>query len=82
MHLTSGSVSWITTLPVALSTVYVSVSDGKPAALELMKNACAGAYAFAPSICSSERVGVLGESALSRPALQANVTVVFAYVES
>ena len=47
-----------------------------------MKNAWVGAYAFAPSIRSSERVGADGVSALTRPALQANVTVVFAYVES
>ena len=78
LHLTIGSVSRITTLPVAWSTVYVSVSAGSPAPPELMKNAWVGAYAFALSICSSERVGVVGESARPRPALQANVTVVFA----
>jgi hypothetical protein len=69
-------------LPVAASTVYVSVSDGRPVAFELMKNAWVGAYAFAVSTWSSERVGAVGESALARPALQANVIVVFANVGS
>ena len=81
LHLTIGSVSRITTLPVALSTVYVSVSAGSPVPPELMKNAWVGAYAFALSICSSERVGVVRESARPRPALQANVTVVLARYE-
>jgi hypothetical protein len=35
--------------PVAVSTVYVLLTDGRPAALELMRKACAEAYAFAPS---------------------------------
>ena len=81
-HLTSGSVSWITTLPVAASTVYVSVNEGRPVASELMKNPCAGSYTFTPSICSSERVGFAGDSARRRPALHENVIVVFAYVGS
>ena len=82
LHLTSGAVSWITTFPVALSTVYVCVSAGKPPAFELTKNAWYEGYAFAPSTWTSERVGAVEAAGPGRPALQKNVVVVSVYAAS